>query len=525
MIRSSQPLHRPAAQTATTFTLRWGLLSGLIAGALMVFVTLAIRLAWDVSSITELAADWLTATLPGRVVDWLLETLSFRAKPLMFTGLLISQTLVGAGVGMAYARLATYRPVAAGDEWRRALLVGMALWLVSMVTVVPGFGGGFFATDVIGSSTSFIFTSLSAFLTYSLVLGFMFAVAGRSSTTEDRGSRRAFLKRAVIWAVAAGVGAYGVRFLFNQASEQMASSGSHRLRGALSTEVTPNDQFYTVSKNFIDPEVRLSEWSLTIEGLVENPKTFEFDELRALPYVEKYVTLECISNVVGGDLISNALWRGVPLKTLLDEAEIAPEARDVSFWAWDGYSESISLDKLMRDEVMVVYEMNGEPLPHSHGFPVRLIVPGFFGLKSVKWLGKIEPVDFDFTGYWQGRGWTDLPLVKTMSRIDTPAPNARRFMVPLEVGGVAFAGARGIQRVEIKTEDTDWTPAEQISEPLSPYTWVIWRTTLEPAAAGRTKLRVRAIDGDGNLQTEERAATIPDGATGYHEIDLVFERG
>ena len=245
----------------------------------------------------------------------------------------------------------------------------------------------------------------------------------------------------------------------------MAASSTHRVLGILSSEVTPNEEFYTVSKNFIDPDVRLSQWSLAIDGLVDKPTVLEFDEIRAMPSVEKYVTLECISNEIGGDLISNALWRGVPLKTILEQAQIAPESQDVALWASDGYTESISIDKLMQDEVLVVYEMNGQPLPRSHGFPVRLIVPGYFGLKSVKWLTRIEPVDINFTGYWQGRGWTDVPIVKTMSRIDTPAPSARLPLAPLEVGGIAFAGTRGIQSVEIRTEETGWTPVERISTP------------------------------------------------------------
>ena len=524
MIRPADPIRKTLAPRPPGFTLRWGLVSGGAAGVLMLLAALAIRFVWGVSSITELAADWFTLALPGRTVDWFLETLSVSAKPLMFAGLASAQLIAAALAGAGYARWATLRPASPVMEFMRALAFGTAAWLVSLVTLVPAFGGGFFATNVLGSSVTFVFSTLASFLVYGAVLGYMFASAGRADAAQEPGSRRAFLKRAAILAAIAVAGVYGVRWLFSQAGENMSSSSTHRVRGVLSSEVTPNELFYTVSKNFIDPDVRLSEWSLAIEGLVDKPRVFEFAELQAMPAVERHVTLECISNIVGGDLISSAFWKGVSLRTLLEEAQIAPEAQDVSLWASDGYSESISIDKLMQDEVLVVYEMNGLPLPRSHGFPARLIVPGYFGLKSVKWLTRIEPVDFNFTGYWQGRGWTDVPVVKTMSRIDTPPPSARVPLSPLEVGGIAFAGTRGISRVEIRTDDTDWTPVERISTPLGESTWVIWTTMLPPQEAGRVKLYVRAIDGEGNIQTEERTATIPTGATGHHNIDLAFER-
>ena len=167
-----------------------------------------------------------------------------------------------------------------------------------------------FASNVLGSSVTFIFSTLASFLVYGAVLGYMFAVVGQPGAADEPGGRRAFLKRAAVFGALAVAGVYGVRWLFNQAGENMSASSTHRVRGVLSSEVTPNDQFYTVSKNFIDPDVRLSDWSLAIDGLVDKPRVFEFDELRAMPAVERYVTLECISNIVGGDLISNALWEG-----------------------------------------------------------------------------------------------------------------------------------------------------------------------------------------------------------------------
>ena len=222
---------------------------------------------------------------------------------------------------------------------------------------------------------------------------------------------------------------------------------------------------------------------------------------------------------MGGDLISTALWRGVPLRDVLDRAGLKPGIVDVAFESEDGYSESVPVERAMRDEVLVAYEMNGEPLPESHGFPARLIIPGFFGLKSVKWLKKIEPVPIDYAGYWQQRGWTDDPIVKTMSRIDTPATKTAQPRGALQIAGVAFAGDRGISRVELSLDAGEtWTEAEEMTEPLSAYTWIIWKARVLSGSSRHAEVRVRATDGDGAVQTHRRMATIPDGATGHHEI-------
>ena len=262
-------------------------------------------------------------------------------------------------------------------------------------------------------------------------------------------------------------------------------------------------------------------WILEIDGEVEVPYWVDYQQLVTMPSVEEYVTLECISNLVGGDLISNAKWRGVPLRAFLERARLKPGVVDIAFYAQDGYSESIPLEMAMRDEVMVAYEMNGEPLPSKHGFPARLIVPGYFGLKHVKWLTKIEPVVHDFRGYWQQRGWTDVPWVKTFSRIDVPSHESVIEGGTVSLGGVAFAGDRGISNVEVSVDGgATWTAADSISEPLSPYTWVIWRAEL-PAPGAEFGVRVRATDGEGAVQTAEVAKSLPSGATGHHAIRLM----
>ena len=290
-----------------------------------------------------------------------------------------------------------------------------------------------------------------------------------------------------------------------------------------------------MSKNIVDPQVGAGGWRLEVAGLVEASFSLSYEELKAMPAVEQFTTLVCISNEIGGDLISNARWRGVPLAKLLEGARLGEGAKEVAFLAADGYSESLPVDHAMRGEVLVAYEMNGEPLSQKHGFPARLLVPGLYGLKSVKWLTGIEVVDYDFKGYWQKRGWSDDAIVKTMSRIDVPEDEAKLVDIDSPVdgrtlsaaeevnaGGIAFAGLKGVSRVELSVDGgVTWQQAV-LRRALSPYTWQLWTWRWQEPAPGVGGLVVRATDGRGMVQTAQLTETLPDGATGYHRIFVEF---
>ncbi len=497
---------------------------GIIAGFAMVLFTVGARLTWDALTITELAADWFTSVLPPEVIDFLLVTLSFSAKPLMFVGLLAAQVVTGGAAGVGYGAIARRWRVNRYVEWTRAFWFSLGLWLVSMAVLVPLFGGGFFGTSVRGGVTGFVLSSLAAFGVYGVALGTLFVrgeVDAASAPTHP--ARRSFLRQLGAWTLFSAIFVYGGKLLIDIGRSQMKGSGAFRTPGQLSAEITPNGKFYVISKNLIDPAVDSNEWTLEVAGLVDKPFTLTYDELRAMPSVDQIVTLECISNEVGGDLISNAEWRGVPLSDILERAGVGPDVVDISFAASDGYSESISLDRAREGRVLVAYLMNGVPLPPKHGYPARLIIPGFFGLKSVKWLTRIEPVDKNIRGFWQQRGWTDQPEVKTMSRIDTPASGTVHAPQGVAMGGVAFAGDRGVSAVELSyDEGQTWRDVDEISEPLSPYAWVIWKSELSYAGERRISPLVRATDGTGAVQTALRSPTLPDGATGRHRIEVEF---
>lgn len=338
-------------------------------------------------------------------------------------------------------------------------------------------------------------------------------------------TRRQLLRRAALLSVAAAAGPAVARMLSAAGGDAVAyAQGLFDSIKGLPAEVTSNKDFYVVSKNppGFDPIVNVDRWSLEIAGLVSRPTKLTYNTLRALPSVQRYHTLECISNEVGGNLISNATWRGVPLRDMLARAgELSPKTVRIAFRCADGYTEAIPLADAINPDTLLVYEMNGERLPNSHGFPVRLLVPGLFGMKNPKWITKIEAVDHNFLGYWERSGWSDKAVVQTMSKFTTPRSGASvRVGDEVGMGGVAYAGDRGIRTVEFSADDGKTWQAADMKTPLGKYTWVLWAAQWKPTSAGTHTLRVRATDGLGTRQTPAEAATLPDGATGHHRITI-----
>jgi DMSO/TMAO reductase YedYZ molybdopterin-dependent catalytic subunit len=292
------------------------------------------------------------------------------------------------------------------------------------------------------------------------------------------------------------------------------------LRG-ISPEITPVGNFYVVSKNFVDPTVDGDSWRLKVGGLADKALSLSLAELRALPATEQFVTLSCISNNVGGDLISTGSFKGVPLRDLLAMASPQPAASWVAFKARDGYTESLPLrDVVNAPEVVVAYELNGAALPVNHGFPARVLIPGRYGMKQPKWLDSIELANQEARGYWEQQGWDHNAFVKTMSRFDVPLDGEIIKRAAIELGGVAYAGTRGVSKVEYTTDGgSSWSTAD-FSTPRSPLTWVIWRATWTPAAEGAYRLMVRATDAMGNAQDSRGAPSYPNGSSGYHTVHV-----
>lgn len=288
----------------------------------------------------------------------------------------------------------------------------------------------------------------------------------------------------------------------------------------ISPIITPNEDFYLIDTALTPPQVNLEEWTLRITGLVENPYEITFDELLTRPLVERYVTLSCVSNSVGGSLVGHAKWLGVPLSLILDEAGVLPEAQQLVGRSVDGFTVGFpSTIPFDGRDALVAVGMNDEPLPIEHGFPVRLVVAGLYGyVSATKWLSELELTTWDgFDAYWVPRGWAKEAPVKTQSRIDTPR-DGQIAAGPRAIAGVAWAPNRGVDRVEVKIGNGPWTEAE-LSTEISDNSWRQWKLDWDPLP-GRYKLRVRATDGEGVTQTDLRQPPAPDGATGYHTIDV-----
>jgi DMSO/TMAO reductase YedYZ molybdopterin-dependent catalytic subunit len=235
------------------------------------------------------------------------------------------------------------------------------------------------------------------------------------------------------------------------------------------------------------------------------------------------VTLQCISNLVGGDLVGTAKWTGVPLHRVLERAGGAgPGAVRVVFHAVGGYSDSLPLAKALEPTTVVAYGMNDRSLPRAHGFPARIVAPGIYGMKNVKWLERIEVVDYDYRGYWQrSDGWDNVAEIKTASRIDVPEELTALQGAGAVVAGVAWAGDRGVRRVEVSLDGgASWVPATLRRE-LARAAWRQWRLALPPGTQGRRTIKVRATDGRGQLQTARQAPPHPSGASGYDQVDVV----
>lgn len=288
--------------------------------------------------------------------------------------------------------------------------------------------------------------------------------------------------------------------------------------------VTPNADFYRIDTALTVPQVPVEGWTLAVTGLVDRPLTLDFDELVARGLVEADVTLTCVSNRVGGDLVGNARWLGVPVATLLEEVGVDPAADQLVGRSVDGYTCGFPVDAASDGRTcLVAVGMNGEALPLEHGFPARLVTAGLYGyISATKWLTEIELTTFDaFDSYWVPRGYADRAPIKTQCRIDVPRTGVAVPAGPQSIAGVAWAQTRGITKVEVQVDDGPWQEADLAAE-LSDETWRQWRIDWDPAP-GSHRVACRATDGDGVLMTEERTEPLPDGASGWQSKLVIVQ--
>jgi DMSO/TMAO reductase YedYZ molybdopterin-dependent catalytic subunit len=417
-----------------------------------------------------------------------------------------------------------------------AALVGVAavrnIWYGVAGVALFGLIGAVAAVTRYGAGAQAVLPSVLGAVAAGVVL---VAMTRRSAGDDVEIDRRRFLTGAMGAIGLAAVAGFGGRWLSTRrdVAEARAAvslpapaspapavpAGTDIEASGLASYVTSNADFYRIDTALVVPRVDPRTWQLRVHGRVRRSLTLTFDDLLRRPMVERYVTLACVSNEVGGDLISNARWLGVPVKGLLEEAGPLDGADQVVARSTDGWTCGTPTAALLdgRDALLAV-GMNGEPLPLEHGFPVRMVVPGLYGYVSAcKWITELELSSFqDFDAYWVPRGWAQQAPIKTQSRIDTPRGKATAGTVT--VAGVAWAQHRGIDKVEVRVDDGPWQTAT-LADTVSVDTWRQWFWRW-PATRGEHTLTVRATDSTGATQTGQEAPPEPDGATGWHSITV-----
>lgn len=516
---------------------RAGFSAGLLATVALIGLLRLMSALVGLSFIPYDLADIIIRLTPGAIATQGIEALGAFAKLLVKLAAIVVVVLLGGGLSAIAAAIAS-QPAAMRDSRSLSVARNAAAFTLFIMLLAIGWFNQQPAERHIFAPLPFL-ALLSLALGWGALLGLLhqrLAPATPDSTEASLPARRAFLMRAGATVIAVAIGSTALAKWLSGASATLPATATLPPPSRLTPEpqvdlssfvappgvrprVTPQDKLYYVSSRTRDPRVDPTSYRLTIDGAVAQPISLTLTELLLRPRVEQTSTLECISNEVGGDLIGNCRWVGTPLADLLQAADPQRSAQRIALYGADGYVDSIGLEDALKPTTLLVYGVDDVPLSVPHGYPVRLIVPNIFGMKNVKWLHRIEVVEHDFRGYWQERGWSQSAIVRTTSVIDTRRVRPEQGSVP--IGGIAFAGSRGIQRVEVQINDGTWTAAALEPE-SSPLQWRRWRYHWR-AESGQYLVRVRAVDGTGALQTREVAPPHPDGATGNHVVRVHVE--
>lgn len=518
---------------------RAGALAGFIAALALTAVQGISRLNLGASLPGELAPDRFLPFVPVAIFIDILNVFggSNTAKTVAYFAAFLGQFVVGAVIGVIYASItgaqAEKRPDnrlrfglnarAVGFVFIAMAVIWAVLYLVFNPVLVAGYSGERPEVAAMTAAEAL----LASFLAYGVVLVIAFRFIGGASggavSPDVEGpnvGRRTFVT---------GLLGVGLAVFAGDAIRRLYTMGAFgydgtQVLGPHIDPLTPNDKFYVVTKNLIDPHIdpgaQTDDWRFELRGLIDKPDDFNIDEIKALPSTVQETTIECISNPVGGGLISNARWTGVPLHTLIENASPRSGVKAVRIQAVDGYTHFLSYEKAMEPTTLLAYEMNGQALPQRHGYPARLIVPGYYGEGSMKWITQVALVSQEEGGYYESQGWRDRN-VHTMSRIDLPEKGqviSLHATPVVQIAGVAFAADRGVEHVEVSTDGGQTWHDARITYKKSNLTWALWRYDWRPSAAATYKLVVRATDGTGAVQTAAVMVTDPQGATGYHEV-------
>jgi DMSO/TMAO reductase YedYZ molybdopterin-dependent catalytic subunit len=506
------------------------------AGVAVAFGEFVSDLNEGVPSLVVATGEWFIDVVPGTVAEQGIEWFGTSDKVALVIGTLIILSFVAAAVGRAAYANRKVGDVAYG-------IFGLfGAWVAArdpLSSNVPSFVVGLLAAVLGAATLRFLLGKIS---TESPAHASDHSGAVAESPVNPTPNRRSFFGYAGGAAAVAATGVGLGRVLRGRSGAQKARDAllvetppvaSPELAPGIATfdsieGITPyvvptaNDNFYRIDTAITIPQVDPSGWGLTIGGMVDEPFELTFDEILAMDQVTEAVTLSCVSNEVGGDLVGNAVWTGVPLSVLLDRAGVQDGAEQVLARSVDNFTAGFPTETVYDGRsALLATHMNGEPLPLRHGFPARLVVAGLYGyVSAVKWVEEIKLTTFDEQGYWMPRGWSQMGPIKIQSRIDVPGHRAEVAAGPQPIAGVAWAPVAGIERVEVAIGDSvdneDWSEAT-LAEAVSDETWIQWRYDWD-VSPGEYIIKVRATDKSGEIQPIGPAPVAPDGAEGYHTI-------
>ncbi|MHA6622446.1 molybdopterin-dependent oxidoreductase [Pseudonocardia sp. DLS-67] len=495
------------------------LIGVLAVGAALGFGHLVAGVVSPASSPFLAVGDTVIRFSPQFLTEFAKSTFGVADKPVLLAGMAVVIAVVAAAAG-----LASCRRLAPG------LVVVALLGVLGIAAVVfaPVFGPGDLVAPVVALVVGLVVFGVLH----------MRALRAYDHSTDDAGaglSRRTMLigSSAAVAVASLGAGAGGVLLSGVGDSRRRVTEQLTRVRlaerapaipaGAAFPElgtpafITANPDFYRIDVALRVPAQSAQDWSMPIHGMVDNPFTLTFGDLLARPLVERTITMTCVSNPIGGDLVSTANFIGVELRDLLLEAGVRPGADQIYSTSIDGWYTGTPTGVLLEPGrgALLAIGMNGEALPPEHGFPVRMVVPGLYGyVSATKWIIDMEATTFDAKpGYWLERSWAQKAPIKTQSRIDTPRGFATVAAGRVTVAGIAWSQPTGISRVEVRMDGSPWREAE-LSTEVNQDTWRMWRTEFDLAPGSHT-VQTRATDRNGTTQTEQRADPIPDGASGW----------
>ena len=496
---------------------------GVIAALWMTAAMFAHRLFFGIASVPGLITERIIPLVPGQASGDIIGVIAQFAKLIPELSAIGGQLLVGGAVAVGYARSWGRDSAPAWKRWAFGPLTALGLWVATLAALWPVLPENYHDHTPVTGRTLTICAILCDYLFFGLLLPLLFMIARGASASRaasDDGAQTATRRQVIAFIGGGAVVAFGASALALTRISTLGYDG-HRPKRPVQP-ITDNASFYSVTKNLADPTIRdPAVWQLAIGGAVANPLTLSYADLSAMPAEEMTATLVCIGNTLGGGLMSTAVWHGVSLQSLIALAKPAAGVTEVLFTAADGYTNTMAFDTIAAEGVIVAYGMNGEPLPQQHGYPARIITPGRYGEKHVKWVTRIDLTEGHTSGFYESQGWDRTAVVKPLSRIDFPA---RGDTVtpgqPITMQGVAFAGLRGVSMVEVTTDGGGtWQPATITARP-SPQSWALWAYRWTPPTQGAYKLGVRCADDRGVVQPTKDEQNFPSGATGIHVVEV-----